>query len=83
MPIPLEFLLDASTVSLQDLEIASLNRSANLSKTLRVELEAWVAQEASAMLARWFIEHREAMMRVTVEVQPKKVELFNVQEKSA
>lgn len=59
---PLSFLLDASRACLQDLELASLNRSANLGKAVRSELEQWIAQCATAMLARWMIENRETLL---------------------
>lgn len=59
---PLDFLLEASTMSLQDLELAALNRSANLGKTVKSELEQWIEQCAAAMLARWMIENREALL---------------------
>jgi hypothetical protein len=59
---PLSFLLEASPTSLHDLELASLNRSANLGKAIRSELEQWILQEAAAMLARWMIENRETLL---------------------
>ena len=66
---PLSFLLEASRTSLQDLELAALNRSANLGKAVRSELQQWIEQSAAAMLARWMIEHREELLRVTA-VEP-------------
>lgn len=64
MPMPpLEFLFDASTKSLEDLELAALNRAANLSKSMRVELDAWVEQLAEAMFVRWVKENRETLRR--------------------
>jgi hypothetical protein len=81
MPMPaIEFLLEASKASLEDLELASLNRSANLSKILKRELDAWVEQLASAIVARWMMENREIIIREVlgaVEIKPKKVELFD------
>lgn len=80
---PLDFLLEASLMSLQDLELASLNRSANLSKALRREIEAWIEQEAIALLARWMIENRDVILQgaaLTVEVKPKKAEFFEARE---
>jgi len=58
---PLEFLLFASQVSLQDLELAALNRSSNLFKVLQHEVNKWVEQVAIAMLVRWVMENREAL----------------------
>lgn len=79
----LDFLLEASVTSLEDLELASLNRSANLSKTLKRELDTWVEQVASAAVARWVIENRERLFREanrTVEIKPKKADLFEVRD---
>lgn len=59
---PLDFLLDASLTSLHDLELAALNRSANLGKATKTELCEWIEQSAIAMLARWMIENREALL---------------------
>ena len=59
--IPLEFLLDSSDRSLQDLELAALNRSANLSKAVRVNVEQWVEQLTAAAVARWMVENRERL----------------------
>lgn len=59
---PLSFLLEASQTSLQDLELASLNRSANLGKAVKSELQMWIEQCAAAMLARWMIENRETLL---------------------
>lgn len=84
MPLPsLDFLLEASLRSLEDLELASRNHAANLSKALRRELEAWIEQEAAAMLARWMIDNREALFRagaLRIELKPQKVEFFSVRE---
>lgn len=63
MPLPpLSFLLDASHTSLQDLELASLNRSANLGKSIKRELDDWIEQSAAAMVARWMLDNREALL---------------------
>jgi hypothetical protein len=79
--VPIDFLLEASPKSLQDLELAALNRSANLSKTLKTELDAWVEQLALAMLARWMIENREVLLRAAVK--PKSVDLFEAPKKKS
>jgi hypothetical protein len=82
MPLPpLEFLFEASAMSLQDLELAALNRSANLSKVLKHELDLWVEQMAAAMIARWMMDNREALLRgSSVEIKPKKVEFLEARE---
>jgi hypothetical protein len=74
MPLPLEFLLESSMRSLEDLELSSRNRAANLSKAIRIELDAFVEETAKAMLARWMIENRDAL--VLPEIKPKRVDLF-------
>lgn len=71
---PIEFLLDASNASLQDLLITSLNRSANFSKTIRIEIDMWIEQEATAMLVRWLLENRQALKRPTIE--PRRMEML-------
>ena len=55
---PLSFLLGASANTLAELELAALNRRANLGKAVRYELEQWIEQSAAAMLVRWMIENR-------------------------
>lgn len=84
MPFPsLDFLLDASAKSLADLELSSLNRAANLSKSLKREMDAWIEESASAMLARWMIENRAELLRQTAAtLLPDKVELFEPGPKS-
>ncbi len=63
MPIPsIDFLLDASLRSLQDLELAAHNRASNLAKGLKVEIDEWIEQEATALLARWMLTHRETLL---------------------
>jgi hypothetical protein len=81
MPFPsIDFLLDASIKSLADLELSSLNRAANLSKTIKREMDAWIEESASAMLARWMIENRAELLRQTsTTLLPDKVELFQSQ----
>lgn len=78
MALPdIEFLLESSMRSLEDLELSARNRSANLSKAVRAELDAWIEQQAAAMLVRWMIEHRDAL--VFPEIKPKRVELLEVE----
>lgn len=76
MPIPpVDFFLECSVKSLQDLELVSLSHSANLSRGLRETLEMWVEREATAMLARWMIEHREELLHV--RAAPKSVDFLS------
>ena len=58
---PLSFLLEASMGSLQDLELAALNRSSNLGKAAKEEIQQWIEQSAVAMLARWMMSNRDAL----------------------
>lgn len=80
MSLPdLNFLFEVSVRSLQEVELAALNRSANLSKAVKQELDLWVEKEAEAMLARWFLDNREALLQAAlkrIELRPKKVELL-------
>src|SRR5437588_12650803 len=79
---PLSFLLGASTNSLEDLELAALNRRANLAKAVRYELEQWIEQSAAVMVARWMVENREALMGGTpaIEARPVLEALFTSSE---
>ena len=70
---PLDFLLSASTKSLEDLELAALNRANNLVKGIKAELHALSEQTAAAMLARWMLENRESLLRAgrqPIEIEP-------------
>lgn len=71
----LEFLRDASITSLQDLLLQSLNRSANLSKAVGAELDAWIEEQAAAMVVRWMLENREKLNSPRIE--PKRAGLLN------
>src|SRR5882724_3304444 len=56
---PWEFLLSASHTSLHSYELSRLNHAANLRKEIGALLDQWMEESASAMLARWLMEHRE------------------------
>lgn len=76
MPLPtLEFLLEASPSALQDLLLTCQNRAANLSKGISVELDAWIEEEASAALLRWWLDHRDGLLN-RAGAGPKKVGLL-------
>jgi hypothetical protein len=62
---PLEYLLECSTVSLQDLELACLERSSKALKMARLELEQSVSSRECAGVARWLLENRKALLSVT------------------
>jgi len=75
---PLSFVLEGSLTSLQDLELNSLNRSRNLARTVRSEIEEWIVQEATGMLARWMIKHREALLAAGAAIEtPDLADVFN------
>lgn len=59
---PLDFVLEASLTSLQDFELASLNRRANLSRAVMIEIDQWIEESARAMLARWMLTYREKLL---------------------
>ena len=56
---PFEYLLKCSQMSLQDFELARLDRVASLRKQLRDIAEEWVEAAVEAQLARWVRENRE------------------------
>lgn len=71
LPIP-ELLFDFSRTTLQDLQIASLDRAARSLKAAKAAWNEAVREEALGLIAAYFIEHREAMLenaRRTVEVK--------------
>ena len=59
---PLEYLLDCSTKSLQDLELSALNRSQQCLKAAKMEWDEAVAQRECAGVARWLIENRKELL---------------------
>ena len=54
-----EFLLSASSNSLQSYELSRLNHAANLRKEITQLLDTWLDENASALLARWLMRQRE------------------------
>jgi hypothetical protein len=59
----LEYLLDCSQKSLEDLELAALNRSQQCLKAAKLEMDEAVAQREAAGVARWLIENRVELLR--------------------
>jgi len=55
---PLEYLLTSSHMSLESVELARLNRAANLRKELHQVVEEWIDAEVDARLARSILEWR-------------------------
>lgn len=80
---PLEFLVEASAASLQDMQLAAANRSANLKKVIRYELEQCIEEEAKANLAEWFLKYRDAILRgeVITVPGPKSADIFDVRDR--
>ena len=68
----LEYLLSCSKQSLQDLELASLNRAANRLKAAKLEYEEALREAEAAGVARWLIDNREELLvraRQTLEAK--------------
>jgi hypothetical protein len=84
VPLPqLDFLFDASKRSLEDAELAELNRSNNFAKAMRVELDAWIESAACAMVVRWMMDNREQILsRREVAIPPKKIRKLFTEGKS-
>lgn len=60
----IDFLLSCSDISLGDFELSRLNRVSNLRKQLRAIEDELLREEAEAMLARWLIENRGALVAI-------------------
>jgi len=56
---PWEFLLSASSNSLQSYELSRLNHAANLRKEITQLLDSWLEENTSALLARLLMRQRE------------------------
>ena len=59
---PLEYLLTCSKKSLDDLELAALDRSSQCLKRAKAEWDEAVAQREAAGVVRWMMENREAIL---------------------
>jgi hypothetical protein len=71
IPVP-ELLFDFSRTTLQDLQIASLDRAARSLKAAKAAWNEAVREEAIGLIAAYFLEHREAILenaRRTIEVK--------------
>jgi hypothetical protein len=55
---PFQYLLECSQMSLEDFELARLDRAGNLRKQLRDIAEEWVEAAVEARLAQWVRENR-------------------------
>lgn len=61
---PIEWLLDCSETTLQDLELAALNRSSRHLKAAKADWSAAVTQMATAELAKYLRKHRNEMLEL-------------------
>lgn len=67
-----EFLFDVSQTTLQDLQLASLDRSARHLKAAKANWNEAVREEAIALVAAYFFENRSQILeraRLTLEAQ--------------
>lgn len=55
---PFQYLLECSQISLEDFELARLDRAANLRRQLRDIAEEWIDAEVEARLSHWVRENR-------------------------
>lgn len=67
---PIEYLLHASFITLQDLELAALNRSSNLRKVVHRDLDVWIEHQVTAIVVRWFMENREELRQFAEDKGP-------------
>src|SRR5579859_253222 len=56
---PWDFLLSASKNSLQSFELSRLSNAANLRKEISALMDQWLADQASAAVARLLLQERE------------------------
>lgn len=56
---PWEYLRTASMNTLQTFELSRLNHAANIRKELMTMVDQWLEESASAMVARWLLDHRQ------------------------
>ncbi len=72
---PFQYLLECSQMSLEDFELARLDRAASLRKQLRDIAEEWVEAEVEAQLARWVRENRGRSAARAVKFRKREDEL--------
>ncbi len=72
---PFHYLLECSQMSLEDFELARLDRAASLRKQLRDIAEEWVEAEVEAQLARWVRENRGRSVARTAKFRKHEDEL--------
>jgi hypothetical protein len=57
---PFEFLVKASKHSLASYELSRLNHASNLREEIADLLDAWLDEQAAALLARWLLDRHRA-----------------------
>lgn len=67
--IPLDFLLNASKMSLEDAMLNRLADASNRSKQIVELLETWAERKAEVLLLQWFLSHGNELM-ATVTLTP-------------
>jgi len=78
---PWDFLLSASKTSLQSFELSRLSNAANLRKEIGALMDQWMADQASATVARLLLEERERAARsadVTAGAEKKPTDVATV-----
>ena len=60
---PIDLLLYGSDRTLEDFELASLNRSSNTRRAVRDLWQELIEQEARALFARWIRRHRAEIVK--------------------
>lgn len=66
--IPVDFLANCSTQSIEDLMLSRENEAANHRKALRIVIDQFIEAAVEAAFARWMLKNREAV-RQSVESQ--------------
>lgn len=59
---------ECSTPTLESVELARLNRAADLRKEMQEVIDEWIEAESEARLARWLIENRRNQTPRPVEM---------------
>lgn len=65
----IKFLVDCSTNSLGEFELARLNEAANIEKQMLALMRQYLKTSSEADFARWMMEHREELLRTAASTQ--------------
>ena len=63
---PLDYLHTASRSSLQSFELSRLDRAATPRREMSALIDQWIEETAEALLARWMIEHQNALCQPVI-----------------